>query len=75
VPPRAVALARKTAITDWAASRDCQTIDRDIAAWLDAHVRRNRRVGGPLKAIAVLLIGAGAAEMASSLTSLFDFAA
>jgi hypothetical protein len=75
VPPRAVALDRKAAIADWAAAPECQTIDREIAAWLDAQVRRNRRVGGPLNAIAVLLIGGAAAEMAGSLTSLFDFAA
>jgi hypothetical protein len=74
VPPRAVALNRKIAIADWAAAGDGQTLDREIAAWLDAHVRRNRRVGGPLTTITALLIGVGSVPVASSLTALLDFA-
>jgi hypothetical protein len=77
VPPRATALVRTTAITAWATAEECQTIDREIAAWLDRHVRGNRRAGGPLQTIATLLVGAGisAVPMSSSLAALLNYAA
>jgi hypothetical protein len=74
VPPRAVALARTTAIADWASPEGFETIDREIAGWLDRHVRSNRRVGGPLETIATFLVGAGisAMPMSASFASLLD---
>jgi hypothetical protein len=77
VPPRATALARKTAIADWATPEEFEAIDREIAGWLDQHVRSNRRAGGPLDTIAAFLVGAGisAIPMTTSLAALIDFAA
>jgi hypothetical protein len=77
VPPRATALARGTLIADWATSDEFETVDREVAAWLDRHVRTNRRSGGALSTIAALLVGAGvsAVPMSASLAALLDFAA
>jgi hypothetical protein len=72
VPPRAVALARETTIAAWVPPR--LAIDLEIAAWLDQRIRRNRRAGAALSALA-LAIGTAAVPAANSRTSLVDFAA
>lgn len=76
VPPRAAALARTTAIGDWATPEEFAAIDREIAGWLDQHVRSNRYAGGPLQTIATFLVGAGISAMplTASLAAWLDFA-
>ena len=75
VPPRTVTLARHTAIADWAPSNGRTAVDREVAAWLEQRIRRNRRAAAPLSTLTALLIGTVAAASAKSLTALLDFAA
>lgn len=77
VPPRAKALARTTAVADWATPEQFEAIDREIAGWLDRHVRNNRRAGGPLETMAAFLVGAGISvlPMTASLAAMLDSAA
>jgi hypothetical protein len=76
VPPRHTALARATAVADWATPEEFQAIGREVAGWVRQHVRTSRP-GSSLESIAVLLVGAGISIMpvSASLAALIDFAA
>ena len=70
VPPRAVALAPHTSLTDWAApSRD--DVDAEMIKWIAGHARARTRKG-PLMTLAVFLIGATAASMLQTLAAIGD---
>ena len=68
VPARAVALASTTPLDAWAAP-----VEGEVAAWLQARMRRKARNQGPLAMIAASLLGA--APVAISLSAVVDLAA
>ncbi len=74
VPPRALALAPETALTDWVARPRSANADTEVLEWLAGHARRRRR-GGSLMSLFVLLGGATIAPLATSIASMIDFAA
>jgi hypothetical protein len=72
VPPRAVALAQATEITDWAP--DQVAVIGEVAAWLETRMRRKARHSAPLAALAAM-VGFATSFWGTSVAAAIDFAA
>jgi hypothetical protein len=70
VPPRAVALAPHTSLTDWA-TPNREDVDAEMLKWIAGHARTRTRKG-PLMTLIVFLIGAAAASMLQTLAAIGD---
>jgi hypothetical protein len=70
VPPRAVALAPQTPLTEWAAPNR-NDVDAEMLQWIAKHARARKR-HGPLMTLAVFLVGAAAASMAQTIAAVGD---
>lgn len=75
VPSRDVALDRATPVASWASRYSSGDIDGEVLRWIASHVKRKKRLGGPLMTIATLLIGVSASPMTSSVARVFDLLA
>ena len=70
VPPREVALAPQTPLTDWALHKRGD-IDAEVLEWIASHARARKR-NGSLMTLAAFLVGAAAASMAQTLAAVGD---
>jgi len=70
VPPRAVALAPQTQLTDWATPNH-HDVDTEMLQWIAGHARTRTRKG-PLMTLVVFLIGAAAGSMLQTLAAIGD---
>ncbi len=74
VPPRQVALALATSLTDWANRAPGADIDGEILAWIASHVNRKKRLASTLMGLSAFLTGVGTtlSFAAPSITSWTD---
>jgi hypothetical protein len=70
VPPRAVALAPETPLTDWAPANP-KDVDTRVLEWIASNARGRRRKGS-LMTLAVFLAGAAATSMVQTLAAVGD---
>ncbi len=75
VPPREVALAPETPLANWAASKEANVADGEIAAWLASHVRATKHKSKHLNALMAMLAGASVTPVAMSLAAILDLMA